>query len=275
MAYHVYYPFGEEATAYNQDTERMKFTGHERDLASAGGPGDDLDYMHARHESPVTGRFLSVDPVGGISKVPQAWNRYGYARGNPIKYLDDDGKEVRLANGVNRSLSAMRLMVPPEVRSAITTKQGPSGRTIIAIRGGAKSSDVNFKNLEKAVNSPGIVQINQTDFFANIPYMKNGMERQTSFVAIGVNFGITLPTSGTAGGGSITSTTPGVMQVHVDSGLSPAAQAPAIAAELAGHVVPGLLGQGATVTDEDEHHDREDPAIEAARRNREQASPPQ
>ena len=34
VAYHVYYPFGEEATAYNQDTERMKFTGHERDLAA-------------------------------------------------------------------------------------------------------------------------------------------------------------------------------------------------------------------------------------------------
>ena len=34
VAYHVYYPFGEEATVYNQDTERMKFTGHERDLAN-------------------------------------------------------------------------------------------------------------------------------------------------------------------------------------------------------------------------------------------------
>jgi hypothetical protein len=37
-AYHVYYPFGEEATAFNQDTQRMKFTGHERDLASLAGP---------------------------------------------------------------------------------------------------------------------------------------------------------------------------------------------------------------------------------------------
>jgi len=42
-AYHVYYPFGEEATAFNQDSERMKFTGHERDLASPAGAGDDLD----------------------------------------------------------------------------------------------------------------------------------------------------------------------------------------------------------------------------------------
>ena len=50
-AYHVYYPFGEEATAFNQDTIRAKFTGHERDLGNPSGSGDDLDYMHARHES--------------------------------------------------------------------------------------------------------------------------------------------------------------------------------------------------------------------------------
>jgi hypothetical protein len=56
-AYHVYYPYGEEATAFNQDTVREKFTGHERDLGNPGGAGDDLDYMHARFCSPLTGRF--------------------------------------------------------------------------------------------------------------------------------------------------------------------------------------------------------------------------
>jgi RHS repeat-associated protein len=92
VAYHVYYPFGEEATAFNQDTERMKFTGHERDLASPNGPGDDLDYMHARHESPVTGRFLSVDQFISDLAKPQSWNRYSYALGNPLLYVDPDGR---------------------------------------------------------------------------------------------------------------------------------------------------------------------------------------
>jgi RHS repeat-associated protein len=95
VAYHVYYPFGEEATAFNQDTERLKFTGHERDLASLGGAGDDLDYMHARHESPVTGRFLSVDPsIGGVKlKVPQSWNRYSYVANNPLAWVDPNGQK--------------------------------------------------------------------------------------------------------------------------------------------------------------------------------------
>ncbi len=112
-AYHVYYPFGEEATAFNQDSERMKFTGHERDLGSAGGAGDDLDYMHARHCSPVTGRFGSVDKADVLSlqrgdeeerkrfhqylEMPQSWNRYAYAHGNPLKYIDPDGESAELA----------------------------------------------------------------------------------------------------------------------------------------------------------------------------------
>ncbi len=88
VAYHAYFPFGEEATPFNQDTERMKFTGHERDLASLAGTGDDLDYMHARHESPVTGRFLSVDSHQGESTSPQSWNRYAYVRDSPLKLVD-------------------------------------------------------------------------------------------------------------------------------------------------------------------------------------------
>jgi RHS repeat-associated protein len=94
-AYHVYFPFGEEATAFNQDAERMKFTGHERDLASAAGAGDDLDSMHARHCSPVVGRFLSVDPIQSAKPgIVQSWNRYAYAWNNPLRHLDLDGLET-------------------------------------------------------------------------------------------------------------------------------------------------------------------------------------
>jgi RHS repeat-associated protein len=102
VAYHVYYPFGEEATAFNLDTERMKFTGHERDLASMAGVGDDLDYMHARYCSPIIGRFLSVDPVldsQATAKKPQKWNRYSYVLGNPLQYNDITGQEENLVGG--------------------------------------------------------------------------------------------------------------------------------------------------------------------------------
>ena len=85
----------------------MKFTGHERDLASPNGPGDDLDYMHARHESPVTGRFLSNDSAAAKPSNAQTWNRYGYALNNPLKHVDKDGHNaVLVVGGVIVALAA-------------------------------------------------------------------------------------------------------------------------------------------------------------------------
>jgi RHS repeat-associated protein len=66
-------------------------------MAGANPFGDDLDYMHARHGNPLVGRFLSVDRVGGTSKKPQSWNRYAYARGNPLLYVDPNGMYVVVA----------------------------------------------------------------------------------------------------------------------------------------------------------------------------------
>jgi RHS repeat-associated protein len=103
QAYHVYYPYGEEATATDQDSETMKFTGHERVFAVEEGTNpaaDDLDYMHARWCSPVTGRFMSFDPIGGNPWRPQSFNRYAYVLGNPMNYIDpyglreDEGEEI-------------------------------------------------------------------------------------------------------------------------------------------------------------------------------------
>lgn len=91
--FHTYYPFGEEiaGTFSTSYTGRMQFTGHERDLANAAGQGDDLDYMHARHYSPITGRFLSVDPMTGSPEEPQSWNRYSYVVNRPLTFTDPTG----------------------------------------------------------------------------------------------------------------------------------------------------------------------------------------
>jgi RHS repeat-associated protein len=67
-----------------------KFTGHERDAGLSSVKGT-VDYMHARMCSPVTGRFLSVDPILGRTTVPQTWNRYSYARNNPVVFIDPSG----------------------------------------------------------------------------------------------------------------------------------------------------------------------------------------
>jgi RHS repeat-associated protein len=90
LEYHAYWGYGQEIdTACG--TERMKFTGHERDNCGNAGA---LDYMHARYYNPTIGRFLAVDQGNGKPEAPGSWNRYGYARGNPILLIDLGGSET-------------------------------------------------------------------------------------------------------------------------------------------------------------------------------------
>jgi|CXWL01.1.fsa_nt_gi RHS repeat-associated protein len=116
VAYHAYYPFGEEATSSSQDSQRMKFTGHQRDNLG-GGTTDDLDYMHARYGSPMTGRFLSVDPVGGEPTNPQSWNRYAYVHGNPVNKVDPDGQNPII---IGVLYIGFRLFFTPDAANAPT-----------------------------------------------------------------------------------------------------------------------------------------------------------
>jgi RHS repeat-associated protein len=83
--------FGQEATSTSQDSERMKFTGQERDLRDPSNTTDDLNYMHARYDNPNLGRFLSTDPIRGNPKSPQSWNLYSYVRDNPVNAWDPLG----------------------------------------------------------------------------------------------------------------------------------------------------------------------------------------
>jgi len=93
-----YSPFGEElgsgiggrtvGMGYSAaDSTRQKFTQKERDNESA------LDYFGARYYSSAQGRFTSADPLlsSGVVVGPQSWNRYSYAFGNPLRYIDPTG----------------------------------------------------------------------------------------------------------------------------------------------------------------------------------------
>jgi RHS repeat-associated protein len=95
LAYHAYYPFGDELNLGTQETplELEKFTGHERDLNT--GYGNSLDYMHERYYGAALARFLSVDPVLDRNRAlhdAQTWNRYTYGYNAPIRWMDATGK---------------------------------------------------------------------------------------------------------------------------------------------------------------------------------------
>jgi RHS repeat-associated protein len=92
---HDYHAFGPEVPGGLDEPSLslLKFTAHESDHHGVSEDGATLDYMHARYYSGMMGRFLSVDPSArsGRPEAPQSWNRYAYARNNPIVRLDPDG----------------------------------------------------------------------------------------------------------------------------------------------------------------------------------------
>ena len=98
LAKHNYFPYGEEATSPGQDSERIKFTGQERDLNLTNQTTDDLDYMHARYDAFNIGRFMTVDPVRGSIDSSQSWDGYAYVRGNPILLVDETGEILNVAS---------------------------------------------------------------------------------------------------------------------------------------------------------------------------------
>ena len=83
-----FYPFGGERVVLSGSGNTYKFTGKERDSESG------LDNFGARYNSSSIGRFMSVDPSRVSVKLydPQTWNRYAYARDNPLRYVDPNGK---------------------------------------------------------------------------------------------------------------------------------------------------------------------------------------
>jgi RHS repeat-associated protein len=75
-------------------TPVIGFAGHVHDAESG------LTYMQQRFYDPVAGRFLSVDPVTTDVNTGASFNRYAYANNSPYKYIDPDGRDSTVKDGV-------------------------------------------------------------------------------------------------------------------------------------------------------------------------------
>jgi len=52
-------------------------------------------YLRARYYAPDTGRFTSRDTWAGDANSPMSFDRWTYANGNPLRYIDSSGREPR------------------------------------------------------------------------------------------------------------------------------------------------------------------------------------
>jgi len=86
MCEEIYTPFGEISRPSTCSKDRPGYTGHLRDTDTG------LNYMQARFQSPLIGRFLSIDPVTFMDTGdPNFFNRYTYAFNDPINVIDPTG----------------------------------------------------------------------------------------------------------------------------------------------------------------------------------------
>jgi len=97
-AQYDYLPYGEEIEPAVVSTEQVKFTGKQRDTES------NLDNYNARLYGSNLLRFTSPDSLMFTKQrilFPQGLNLYSYVQGNPLKFVDLNGKDLVLANGLS------------------------------------------------------------------------------------------------------------------------------------------------------------------------------
>jgi RHS repeat-associated protein len=84
------------------------YTGHVND------PDSGLVYMQARYYDPAVGRFLGVDPAGTQPGDVSKFGRFNYASGNPVRFVDPDGKQEVDADELElETRAAMARLNPP------------------------------------------------------------------------------------------------------------------------------------------------------------------
>jgi len=86
-----YDAFGVETDKNETDLNPFRYCGEYTDLETGS------IYLRARYYNPVTGGFMSEDPIR------DGLNWYIYANNNPVRYGDRDGLRTYIINGINNS----------------------------------------------------------------------------------------------------------------------------------------------------------------------------
>jgi RHS repeat-associated protein len=88
-----YLPFGGQRTLSGYQATALTDFGYTGQRALDENMGGIMDYR-ARFYSPSLGRFLQPDTLIPDAQNPQAWNRYSYVLGNPLRYSDPTGHKM-------------------------------------------------------------------------------------------------------------------------------------------------------------------------------------
>ena len=157
-----YRPYGKMLSTSGTGATRFRFTGHERDDESR------LDYMLERSYAYDIGRFLRPDPMQG--EYPGI-SPYVYAANNPLKYVDPDGRRIRLLGGKSArnwlfSLIAKNLTQQERENVGIKYDKGRNEYRVWT-KAGYEGTSKAFGYLREVVNHPAYVDIRMSESIVN------------------------------------------------------------------------------------------------------------
>ncbi len=91
-----YDEFGKDLSGNQGQFQPFGYTGYQRDAVAG------TYYAQAREYDAGSGRFTSEDVVKGSAAYPETLNAYGYCWGNPLVFVDRDGREPEEAYTYDR-----------------------------------------------------------------------------------------------------------------------------------------------------------------------------
>ncbi len=92
-----YYPYGSNRGGAQSTLTAKRYTGQYHEAGLAGSQG--LYYYGARWYDPQLARFAQADTIVPDPTSPQAFNRYMYVAGNPLRFVDPSGHRLEEGAG--------------------------------------------------------------------------------------------------------------------------------------------------------------------------------
>jgi RHS repeat-associated protein len=208
---------------------KQKFGSKERDMETG------LDYFGARYFSSIQGRFTGVDPISVTMKRmldPQQINMYGYARNNPLAYVDPTGMDPESEEEKRKRLDAQlkaelnkiaQLPLGSDYNIALLGIHSPEPNTPTAqaitdpqnanVLADAGLSDVTPNNTSIIPNDNGIIQASSLPKVGNnINQDQLNMATQLASAAVGagLNVNLILTSNGVQAGAELFNQVPGL-----------------------------------------------------------------
>ncbi|MGB7264096.1 MAG: RHS repeat-associated core domain-containing protein, partial [Terracidiphilus sp.] len=120
-----------------------------------------LYYLRARYYNPLTGRFMSRDPLDGLRRIPATLHKYLYAGGDPVNRIDPNGREELVDYAILALRTVKATVILNAIGCGVSIGSSLATGTLIEVLGGdpTGAAFTAFGCLTMTVSATGRVQV--------------------------------------------------------------------------------------------------------------------